>query len=509
MPSRHPYFRVCALGLILLGSLLYSINTDYVWVTGMRDTLNDQVGYVSVARTFSETGELRSRLIYPSLLNQNKSKNYPYMPGHYFALASSYLVFGYSPLASFLPNLIAYLISACALLYVCRRFLDEKTGTLSVILLMTFPATLIYSFTAMAEMTFVAAGMVAMALFVWLPAERRPYLGPILLLLPVLFRETGAVLLIPMTAILIKERSVSWKRDASVMIGLSLVLFPLLAFVLFGDRPSFLKMNLMGAALAEKYQDAFSVTNVVLSSGDWIGLLGAKTLENLSALFAPGLPTPVEVGCLWFMLGSIPVGLFVSARKRSLLLLSFTATTTVVFLTLLATYKLWDFVGVRNLMICLPFIAILYAELLLSLIRPEHQRALLIGVLLVGVITGIVGTRSVFDSQETSHRREKTMTGFLEFVGHDDDRLLVSPFWMSLPYVSTHHPVRWSFIPANGETLRLLGERYDIGTLVIPFGHHKVKIERDEVLAAGYRLIAKYRLGQAKFSVFRLPESPG
>jgi 4-amino-4-deoxy-L-arabinose transferase-like glycosyltransferase len=275
-----PYLRVGALSLVLLGSLLYSVNTDYVWVSGMEGPLNDQVGYVSVARTFAESGELRSGLIYPSLLNQNTSKNYPYMPGHYFALASSYLVFGYSPLSSFLPSLLAYVIGVCALLALCLKLVDRTTAYLAAFIFLTFPGNLVFSVTAMAEMTFVAAGLVCMAIFVHLPASRRPYLGPILLLLPVLFRETGAVLLIPMIALIMSDRAISWKRDAVVTVVLSLVLVSILVFVIFGDRPSFLRLNLVNADFVQKYLDAFWLSDSALPPGDWVGLLARKMRET-------------------------------------------------------------------------------------------------------------------------------------------------------------------------------------------------------------------------------------
>jgi hypothetical protein len=74
-----------------------------------------------------------------------------------------------------------------------------------------------------------------------------------------------------------------------------------------------------------------------------------------------------------------------------------------------------------------------------------------------------------------------------------------------MPYVITHHPVRWSFVPANVETLRLLGEKYDIGTIVVPFDHSTVKLRRADVMAVGFEPHGKYRIDGTLFSVFKRP----
>jgi 4-amino-4-deoxy-L-arabinose transferase-like glycosyltransferase len=506
--ARSPYFRIFALSLILVAALLSYVNTDHLLPFGMHGTLNDQVGYVSVARTLTETGELRSAVIYPSLLSQDTAKNYPYMPGHYFALASSYLVFGYSALASFLPSLLGYVIAALALLFVSLKIHDRTTAALAAIIFLTFPASLLYACTAMAEMTFVAAGMLCLALFVIVSPERKPYIGPFLLLLPVLFRETGAVLLIPMTALIIQDRKPGWKRNAIVMIVLSVVLVPILAFVINGDRPSFLKMNLLDADIAGKYLDAFAFKDVTLTPVDWVRLLANRMMSNLQLLLDMPIGGPLEFACMWSMLVSIPVGTVLALIKRSLLPFSFAFTAGAVCVSLLATYNVWDYVGVRNMMICLPFIALIYAETLLSLVRLEHRGKLLAGVLTCGLLLGGTAVWSVFDSQERLNRLAEAATTFLEKAGHDDGRLLVSPYWLSLPYVSRHHPVQWSFVPANKETLRLLGEKYDIGTIVVPFDHPTVELKREDVVELGFKQVGKGERNRFKYSVFRRPARP-
>src|SRR5215216_3121770 len=72
-----------ALFIVLLVSRMIDLNGVHLGLP----SFNDQVGYISVARTFVETGVLRSNIIYPSTLLQEATKNYFYMPGHYVALA--------------------------------------------------------------------------------------------------------------------------------------------------------------------------------------------------------------------------------------------------------------------------------------------------------------------------------------------------------------------------------------------------------------------------------------
>jgi hypothetical protein len=59
----------------------------------------------------------------------------------------------------------------------------------------------------------------------------------------------------------------------------------------------------------------------------------------------------------------------------------------------------------------------------------------------------------------------------LETIGHNNARMLVTPFDISIRYRYDHFPVQWAFAPYNQQTLELLASRFDVGTLILPDDH--------------------------------------
>src|SRR5262249_3929997 len=159
-------------------------------LTGLGGSLNDQVGYITTARKLAETGRLSSSCHYPSLLSQQTTKDYLYMPGFYCLLAGSYRLFGYGVLQSELPSLVCCAASTLLTYRVAPRVYGRRVGLLASLLVAAYPPHLVFAFTAMMETPVVAAAMAALCAFVYLPRERRPYLTPLVLIIPFLFRET-------------------------------------------------------------------------------------------------------------------------------------------------------------------------------------------------------------------------------------------------------------------------------------------------------------------------------
>ena len=167
--ARRPLAAIFGLGVAFLLALLVLVDTDHVLTTALGGSSNDQVGYISVARNLAESGKLESSLVYPSVLHQKTTSNALYVPGHYYALALSFWLLGYSPLSAFAPSLLGYLVASCALFIAVRRLYDPTTASLATLIFMTFPAHLIYSGMAMAELTLLAACMLCFAVFVYVP----------------------------------------------------------------------------------------------------------------------------------------------------------------------------------------------------------------------------------------------------------------------------------------------------------------------------------------------------
>jgi len=101
-------------------------------------------------------------------------------------------------------------------------------------------------------------------------------------------------------------------------------------------------------------------------------------------------------------------------------------------------------------------------------------------------------------------------TEILESLEHDDQTLLVAPWAISLDYVVRHHPVRWSFVPANDFTLTKLASRYDIGTLVIAADKLNTTITEETISGIGLNYERDFDVRGSLFSVFvkRPPSDP-
>jgi len=179
-------------------------------------TLNDQVGYISVARHWLDNGRLDSSAIYPSLLGQTFGRNSLYMPGFYAELALTFRMLGYSALAARLPALVSYLLACGLVHWIARRLFDREAAIYALALFAFFPLNLFYAFTAMAEMPLVAAGLAAFSVFLAAPEKFRWWVGPVALALPMLFRETGVALGVVMCAMLYFSATKACRRKATL-----------------------------------------------------------------------------------------------------------------------------------------------------------------------------------------------------------------------------------------------------------------------------------------------------
>ena len=124
-----------------LGRLL--MNAGTLNASALGTTMNDQAGYLSVARHFAESGMLESDLIYPSTLNQNASRNYLYMPGYYIFLGLSMKLFGGE--AFLLPGYLAFVVSVVCIYLISTRLYDRKVGLIAAVLFCVFPSHMVYA----------------------------------------------------------------------------------------------------------------------------------------------------------------------------------------------------------------------------------------------------------------------------------------------------------------------------------------------------------------------------
>lgn len=182
------------IGISLLSMIILLIAQQFLWTgslhtTALRNSLNDQPGYITAARNLYEHGRLESSVYYPAQILHYKDHNIHYMPGSYYVRAAFYYLFGYSLFVSVLPNIISFIGSAILIFLIAESLFGRKVAYCTSILFMTFPPIVLYSFTAMMELLFMFAVLLAFYAMLKLPQKIRYGVAPLLFMPAVLIRK--------------------------------------------------------------------------------------------------------------------------------------------------------------------------------------------------------------------------------------------------------------------------------------------------------------------------------
>ncbi len=438
----------------------------------------DQGNYISTARVLVDTGELRCGLIFPAHLERENWR--PYMPGHYLSLALSYAVFGYGVFTSLLPNLVAFVLATTATFLIGRELYGLRAGLLAGALFALFPGNLTYAFTAMAELTFTAAGALALAAFLRLPERWRAEGGMLLLALPFLFRETGALLVLPMLGLLLQNGRGKKNLRNALLLGLLAVGF---LYVVNVWQTAQGKGAVPLSWVTEgkfNYMDAFAPEPARLSPGEWIAALfdnaGRNAAETAEQFRDQGFQMSV-VGH-WTIVGLIGVSLCagVLRRKRE----SFPLGVAALGLVLLAmVYFLYDVKGqkgMRSMLFAFPCLAVVAGSAFervflgrgpggagLRAVR-YASGALVTLVLLAGAhLTTVLSGRELSNLDGIADSATRVLR---ELHAANPDLAVVAPHEMMMDFIVSAYPTPVSFPPANEQTLELLDQKHPIGTLV-------------------------------------------
>jgi len=484
---RRVLLTVIVLGLMVVGA---SIDWKGISIDGLQGALNDQVGYIAVARHWADGDGLRSSFVYPSLLQQNVTKSTFYMPGFYWALGSTFKLFGYSVVTARIPSLVAYLMACALTWWVTRRVYGNGVAGVACALFAFFPMCLVFAYTAMAEMAVVAAGLAGFAIFLWGmrwesthsdPSQRKrwmshparaAWLAPLALIVPLLFRETGVVVGVVMLALLLE---IGGARRWRVVVLTAVLMLAAIGMVLespiAAGRPTLWKANILaGGDPRVLYADAYAMEQLPTAPLDWVRALGRNLADNTRNLLwttedADGW---AERSAIWFLLTGIPLGVFLGWREQDWFAWGVSAATLVLLVADLSCYDIWGYRGVRALLVMEPFVAMLWAKLLTRWLgdNPRKQALLVAAV----AVAGVLGATLVWRGQAEADADTLQDMRFMESVAPDVGRLLVSPFDVSLGYVNAHYPTRWAFPASDCRSLRLLNEREEIGTLILRVG---------------------------------------
>jgi len=453
-----------AVSVLILSYVLLDAGVLHVSALGM--ALSDQVGYLQMARNFAENGNLESGVIYPSTLNQEASRSYLYMPGYYVFLGLSMKLFGGE--AILLPGYLSFVAAALCLYLIGSRLYRRAVGLIAAVLFCLFPSHVIFANTVMSEVPFLAATLLAFCLFVYTPEKYKFYAPPLLLALPFVFRETGALLVIPMMLML-----VDWKNSQYALKMCGTLLASIMVLVLIysldfsSGRPSLLAPTLLSGGFSAIYSDAFWMPPLDLSWMDYSRFMMINLTQNVGQM-AKGIQndfltfevlTLVMTFSLAVMLMMHPILL----KKWDPLLVGVILMLAATLALILTLYTMMDFRGVRHLMFIAPFL-ILGATGVLYQLR-VHKFALVAALLMV-LAFGTFAMNEVSKNFSYTASQDERLIRLFEAIGHDDKRMLVANVNLALPYAAKHN-TKWAFVPSNTETLKLLGERYNIGTFAV------------------------------------------
>jgi len=476
----------------------------------------DQGGYVTTARVLADTGELRSGIIYPAYLDNPRWR--PYMPGHYAVLAATYRLLGYSPFSSLLPSLLGYVLAAVATFLIAERYFGRACGLLAAWGFLAFAGSVTYAFTAMAEMTFTAAGAVAFAAWARLPDRGRWVGGPLLLAVPFLFRETGAAYVLPMALPFVHGGGgrAAWKRGALFVAACVALLGGLNAWQMAAGKGAVPLSWITEGRF--NYANAFPEASDV-GIGDWIAGLGANLQRNVAESaeqLGAQLVQMSVVGQLTVVAAFLfALGAGLARRGRDPLQLG-AGLMGLGMLTVL--YLLYDVKGqkaMRSLLFAFPIGCAAVAGIARPggfasasatgrpLLRAGLRAAVVLAALaygawnhLVARVSGaeLVGNDEIADSGTDALRR----------FHRGQDSLVAAPFDMMMDFAVSAYPTPVSFTPDNDATLLLLAERYEIGTLVVLEAHLGTNISQSVAEELGLvRFFAPMQSGTRTYAVFQ------
>ena len=457
---------VALVASLILLSLSQLQDLDRLHVSGQAVGLNDQAGYITTARWLADTGELRSHLIYPAYVDEPRWRLY--MPGQYCALAAAYKVFGDSPLTWRIPGLVSFIVASLGVFLIGRRLFDSAAGFVAAGLFMLLPINGAFAFTAMPQLPFIAVGVSAFCAFCYLPERSRALWVPLLLVPPFLFRETGALLVIPMAWLSMRASRFGRFGSAVISVGGSvLLLAAVLAWQIRSGKGALpLNVALTGGF---NYRDAFAEP-ATASLAELAVSLPRYAAHNLSVLSSNATSQWMAVEPVLLLILTGVIGLFNSWKRLAVSV----ACLIVAILSLVTFLYEWNyFRGTRTVLFVFPLCAVAAAPVLRSWFGRARERAgsgragrLLYLLVLLPLLLWSARGADAMAQQMRSTYGARTI-GQLEQLPIDQEHLLVSPHEISLDYAVAHYPLRWSFVPANPRTLQLLDSQHEIGTLII------------------------------------------
>jgi 4-amino-4-deoxy-L-arabinose transferase-like glycosyltransferase len=472
--------------IVLLSISLLLISSKFLWTghlhtSALNHSMNDQTGYVTTARNIAEKGKYESNIYYPSKIPYYKDHNLLYMPGNYYILAAFFYIFGYSTFTAFLPNILSFIGSVILLFLIAKKFFDIKTAYLTVFLFMLFPPFLLYAFSAMQEILFVFACLLSFYIFISLPQKTRYICGGLTILLPFLVRETAALMVFGFAIMIFFEHKSKrlYKVIAFILISLTLLLLTYFLPQVANKVPLFWgRLTPYGM----EFYDYFTLEKSLINFVDITKIIVIHFLKNIMTFKFVFTLWPWDMGFAFFMiiffLFVISTVLLIINRPINKAFISFTVIISVLaFLSMFLLYKFTVYRGLRVLLFLMPFYLCIISYTLASgkLLKTRAVTAALIALIF------FINSYSLWGSLLRFHKEfvdadayARKCADFLDSIGVSTTSFFVGPYELSLEYVNDRYPVKYSFIPINEKTLKLLTVKFPVDTLIIPSDHHLV-----------------------------------
>lgn len=355
---------ICLLaGTVLLLITSCFINTREPHLYG---ALNDQIAYTNVARNLVASGTVKSDTILPATLWQGTSRDFLYMPGHPLTIALSYKLFGFGAFQSILPSLLAYLIAMLAIYLIGSKIYEPLVGLAASLLFALFPPVLFFAFTAMSETTLAAAFTAGICVCLYLPPRLRPWLGPLCLAVPFLFRETASYAAIPLGLYFWTDKQDKrWRAIVFVIITVVL-LVALFRLDFSASRPFLMKANIFSDWHAV-YDDALAQQAAGAATWrDWISVLPGRAFHNASALLVNPDFAPFAAGANYLLLTAIAFVAFAALFRRDRLAQAVTVLNIIALTSLVILFSVSGYRGLRYLLFIYPLNVVVIASLLVK-----------------------------------------------------------------------------------------------------------------------------------------------
>ena len=258
----------------------------------------------------------------------------------------------------------------------------------------------------------------------------RPILIPVLLLACFLFRETGALMVLPMI----------WWAGARGRLRGALVWSVVGAGILAAVYVSYRRPSIMGAVVLDEQMSTIGTFGDAVAAGAVRPSL-AGVARHVWHSYREALRWDGGLSvCRWLLMLN-PASLVVAA-----------------------SHELRGLTGVRHLLFTFPLTAILMAALLARI--SGRWRWPLVAALCIAGFSEAASYRTRISPRVLSADRR-----FVDGIGHDDATIVAGPFDLYLDYALRHYPVRYAFPPENRATLDLLCRHYVVGTLILPAEH--------------------------------------